>query len=80
MEKARRAGMGTRAAMKKAIMLLTEVRATLVPVRLRHSPVRSCGAQRDTVTRERREQLGSPGEQGSALTLKGTCWLVSVKA
>lgn len=42
-EKARRAGMGTRAAMKKAIMLLTEVRATLVPVRFRHSPVRSCG-------------------------------------
>lgn len=42
-EKARRAGMGTRAAMKKAIMLLTEVRATLVPVRFKHSPVRSCG-------------------------------------
>lgn len=41
-EKARRAGMGTRAAMKKAIMLLTEVRATLVPVRFRHSPIRSC--------------------------------------
>lgn len=34
--------MGTRAAMKKAIMLLTEVRVTLVPVRFRHSPVLSC--------------------------------------
>lgn len=40
-EKARRAGMGTRAAMKNAIMLLMEVRATLVPVRRRQSPVRS---------------------------------------
>lgn len=41
-EKARKAGMGTRAAMKKAIMLLTDVRATLVPVRRKQSPVRSC--------------------------------------
>lgn len=41
-EKARRAGMGTRAAMKKATMLLMDVSATLVPVRCRHSPVRSC--------------------------------------
>lgn len=40
-EKARSAGMGTRAAMKNAIMLLMEVRATLVPVRRRQSPVRS---------------------------------------
>lgn len=40
-ENARRAGMGTRAAMKKAIMLLTDVRATLVPVRRKQSPVRS---------------------------------------
>lgn len=40
-EKARNAGIGTRAAMKKAIMLLTDVRATLVPLRRRHSPVRS---------------------------------------
>lgn len=47
--------MGTRAAMKKAIMLLTEVRATLVPVRFRHSPVRSCrdreGVMRGTMER-----------------------------
>lgn len=34
--------MGTRAAMKKATMLLTDVSVTLVPVRCRHSPVRSC--------------------------------------
>lgn len=34
--------MGTRAAMKKATMLLMDVSATLVPVRCRHSPVRSC--------------------------------------
>lgn len=33
--------MGTRAAIKNAIMLLREVRATLVPVRRRQSPVRS---------------------------------------
>lgn len=40
-EKARRAGMGISAAMKKAVTLLMEVRATLAPVRLRHSPVLS---------------------------------------
>lgn len=34
--------MGTRAAMKNATMLLTDVSVTLVPVRCRHSPVRSC--------------------------------------
>lgn len=28
--------------MKKATMLLMEVSATLVPVRLKHSPIRSC--------------------------------------
>lgn len=33
--------MGTRAAMKKAIMLLMEVKATLVPVRRKQSPVLS---------------------------------------
>lgn len=40
-EKARKAGMGTRAAMKNAIMLLTDVSATLVPVRRKQSPVLS---------------------------------------
>lgn len=34
--------MGTSAAMKKAIMLLIDVRATLVPVLRRQSPVLSC--------------------------------------
>lgn len=45
-ENARSAGMGTRAAMKKAIMLLTDVRATLVPVRRKQSPVRSLKEQK----------------------------------
>lgn len=40
-EKARSAGMGISAAMKKAVTLLMEVSATLAPVRLRHSPVLS---------------------------------------
>lgn len=40
-EKALSAGMGMRAAMKKAVTLLMEVRATLAPVLFRHSPVRS---------------------------------------
>ena len=47
-EKALSAGMGTRAAMKKATMLLTEVSATLVPVRRRQSPVRSCKEERES--------------------------------
>ena len=56
MENALRAGMGTRAAMKKAIMLLMEVRATLVPVLRRQSPVRSCG--RGEVERRGEERGG----------------------
>ena len=40
-EKALSAGMGMRAAMKNAVTLLMEVRATLAPVLFRHSPVRS---------------------------------------
>lgn len=40
-EKARRAGIGINAAIKKAVTLLMDVRATLAPVRLRHSPVLS---------------------------------------
>lgn len=40
-ENARRAGMGIKAAMKNAVTLLMEVRATLAPVRFRHSPVLS---------------------------------------
>lgn len=61
-EKARRAGMGTRAAMKKAIMLLTEVRATLVPVRFRHSPVRSCRNRKGVIrgTMGRQEEADKP--------------------
>ena len=56
-EKARSAGMGTRAAMKKAIMLLMEVSATLVPVLLRQSPVLSCRdkTQPTVHTRQARE-------------------------
>lgn len=54
--------MGTRAAMKKAIMLLTEVRATLVPVRFRHSPVRSCRDREGVVrgTMGRQEEAKKP--------------------
>lgn len=44
-EKARRAGIGMSAAMKKAVTLLMEVRATLAPVRFRHSPVLSWGRE-----------------------------------
>lgn len=40
-EKARSAGIGIRAAMKNAVTLLMEVKATLAPVLFRHSPVRS---------------------------------------
>ena len=40
-ENARRAGIGINAAIKKAVTLLMDVRATLAPVRLRHSPVLS---------------------------------------
>lgn len=67
--------------MKKAIMLLMEVRATLVPVRFRHSPVRSCGDRGgdERGCGEVRGGWAAPG-QGLVLTLKGMCWLVSVKA
>lgn len=47
-ENARNAGIGMRAAMKKAVMLLMEVKATLAPVLFKHSPVRSCGVQTHT--------------------------------
>jgi hypothetical protein len=45
--------MGTRAAMKKAIMLLMEVSATLVPVLLRQSPVLSCRDKTQTTVSAR---------------------------
>lgn len=41
-ENARKAGIGIRAAIKKAVTLLIDVRATLAPVRFKHSPVLSC--------------------------------------
>ena len=46
--------MGMRAAIKKAIMLLIEVRATLVPVRRKQSPVRSLKANIDMSQRKKR--------------------------
>lgn len=55
-EKARSAGMGTRAAMKNAIMLLMEVRATLVPVRRRQSPVRSFTKAKNKNRRHKSEE------------------------
>lgn len=47
-ENARSAGIGMRAAMKKAVMLLMEVKATLAPVLFKHSPVRSYIVQKHT--------------------------------
>lgn len=41
-ENARKAGIGIKAAIKKAVTLLMDVRATLAPVRFKHSPVLSC--------------------------------------
>lgn len=41
-ENALKAGIGIKAAIKKAVTLLIDVRATLAPVRFRHSPVLSC--------------------------------------
>lgn len=41
-ENARKAGIGIKAAIKNAVTLLIDVRATLAPVRFKHSPVLSC--------------------------------------
>lgn len=41
-ENALKAGIGIKAAIKKAVTLLIDVRATLAPVCFRHSPVLSC--------------------------------------
>lgn len=81
-EKARKAGMGTRAAMKKAIMLLTDVRATLVPVRRKQSPVRSCKKHKLAAFRgdDKRMEGGSLGvEKHLKGTLKGMLVPASVK-
>lgn len=51
-EKTRKAGMGTMAAMKNAVMLLMDVRAMLVPVRRRQLPIRSFKSK----TRDRSEE------------------------
>lgn len=40
--------------MKKATMLLMDVSATLVPVRLKHSPRRSCQDRTGTLRSQRR--------------------------
>lgn len=40
--------------MKKATMLLMDVSATLVPVRLKHSPIRSCQDRTGTLRSQRR--------------------------
>lgn len=85
-EKARSAGMGTRAAMKNAIMLLMEVRATLVPVRRRQSPVRSFTKKTNQKTEDtnqnrgkKRRGQGKRGEEALKGTLKGMLLSVSVK-
>lgn len=56
-EKARSAGIGMRAAMKKAVTLLMEVRATLAPVLFKHSPVRSCRRERCNKITEAKHSL-----------------------
>lgn len=73
-------------------MLLTEVSATLVPLRRKHSPVRSCVGkmQMKQLAQARRWGLSTHQhyagtqirrqQQGNVLTLTGMCWLVSVKA
>lgn len=77
--------MGTRAAMKNAIMLLMEVRATLVPVRRRQSPVRSFTKKKpkteDTNQKrgKKRRGQGKRGEEALKGTLKGMLLSVSVK-
>lgn len=79
-EKARRAGMGMRAAIKNAIMLLIEVRATLVPVRRKQSPVLSFGKYTGMSQAERRGQDRTGEERrGEDATLKGMLVPVSVK-
>lgn len=88
-EKARKAGMGTRAAMKNAIMLLMDVRATLVPVRRKQSPVRSLKTKTSIQMTgdERRRGEGEEGrrggggeeERGHKGTLKGMLLPASVK-
>ncbi len=64
-EKALRAGMGTRAAMKNAIMLLMEVSATLVPVRRKQSPVRSFkNKHRESSEESKEEKRGGEERRG----------------
>lgn len=68
--------------MKNAIMLLTDVRATLVPVRRKQSPVRSCKKHKLAAMREgdKRTEQGSTGvETHLKGTLKGMLVPASVK-
>lgn len=73
--------MGTRAAMKKAIMLLTDVRATLVPVRRKQSPVLSLKKKSQIEFREEKKRTGVCSGVGMYLngTLKGMLVPASVK-
>lgn len=48
--------MGMSAAMKNAVTLLMEVRATLAPVLFRHSPVRSLSRQKERKSNETFDQ------------------------
>lgn len=59
-EKTRKAGMGTMAAMKKAVMLLIDVRAMLLPVRRRQFPIRSFKSNID-ITQRGEDEPRYPG-------------------
>lgn len=72
-EKARSAGMGTRIAMKKATMLLMDVSATLVPVRLKHSPIRSCQDRTGTLRSQRRGRSETWQGKNSDTTAVNIC-------
>lgn len=76
--------MGTRAAMKNAIMLFMEVRATLVPVRRKQSPVRSFMQNAKTRISQERKREETERKEGSVeeifkSTLKGILLPASVK-
>lgn len=49
--------------MKKATMLLMDVSATLVPVRLKHSPIRSCQDRTGTLRSQRRGLRNLAGKE-----------------
>ena len=71
-EKTRKAGMGTMAAMKNAVMLLMDVRAMLVPERRRQVPMRSFEVKRSYHSEEvRRAKKAEEMMGGKNVPLRG---------